>query len=307
MRTKTVFRRAFNLLLNEIGALPTGSTLGSESELARILRISRTTVRAALSEGVKRGLLSDSHRGRVTLRHSRPDDFFADSETESVSKGAERLFLGYVLRGGLSPGDTINGLALSRALGTSSAALRDYLNRFERFGLVERQPNSSWIFLGFTEEFAVELFVVRELFELHAIKMFFQSRGPEEYRMLDQMETKHRELLSKIGDDYQRFSHLDAEFHREIARAAKNRFMDQFHEVISLIFHYHYQWNKADERERNHIAILEHLEIIAALKGQDSGAAVAACSRHMNSAKETLLRSIGANRVPRRFHPKKIL
>ncbi len=307
MRTKAVFKRAFNLLLNEIGSLPIGSTLGSEPELASILRVSRTTVRAALSEGENRGLLSISHRSRVTLRHPKPEDFFADSETESVSQGAERLFLSYVLRGGLSPGDTINGLALSRALGTSTAALRDYLNRFERFGLVERQPNSSWIFLGFTEEFATELFVIRELFELHAVNMFFQGRGPEAYRMLEQMETKHRELLSRIENDYHRFSDLDADFHHEITRAARNRFMSQFQEVISLIFHYHYQWNKADERERNHAAILEHLNIIAALKGQDKDAAVAACRRHMNSAKQTLLRSIAVNRVPPRFHSRKII
>ena len=229
------------------------------------------------------------------------------SETESVSEGAERLFLNYVLRGGLSPGDTINGLALSRALGTSTAALRDYLNRFERFGLVERQPNTSWRFHGFTQEFAVELFVIRELFELHAVKVLFQIRGSEEFRMLARMETKHHELLALIENDYHQFSHLDAEFHREISHCAQNRFMNQFHEVISLVFHYHYQWNKADERERNQTAILEHLDIIEALMGQDCDLALAAYRRHMSSAKQTLLRSIGVNHIPPRYHCRKVI
>jgi DNA-binding GntR family transcriptional regulator len=307
LRTKAVFKRAFNLLLNEIGSLPIGVTLGSEPELAHILRVSRTTVRAVLVEAETRGLVRVSHRNRATLRHPGPKDFFADSETESVAEGAERLFLNHVLQGGLSPGDTINGLALSRSLGTSTAALRDYLNRFERFGLVERQPNTSWIFHGFTEEFAVELFVIRELFELHAVRMFFKRRAAEEYHTLDHLETKHRELLSRIEQDYTQFSHLDAEFHREIARGAQNRFMSQFHEVIALVFHYHYQWNKADERERNTAAILEHLNIITALRGDDAEAAVDACRLHLNSAKQTLLRSISVNCVPARFHSGKVI
>ncbi len=301
MRAKAVFKRAYNGLLTEIAALPVGAGLGSEPELARILRVSRTTVRAALARALDRGLLLVSSRRRTTLRHPRPDEFFASSETEGVSESAERLFLNYVLKGGLSPGDTINGLALSRELGTSSTALRDYLGRFERFGLVEKQPNTSWIFLGFTEEFAVELFTVREMFELHAIRNFFQKRGSEEVRALDRLEVKHRSLLERIETDFHQFSELDAEFHREIAGAADNRFINQFQELISLVFHYHYQWRKADERERNQNAIYEHLDVIAALCGDDLQAVLSACRRHLNSARQTLLRSISINAAgPRR-------
>ena len=39
--------------------------------------------------------------------------------------------------------------------------------------------------------------------------------------------------------------------------------------MITFIFHYHYQWNKADEKQRNKIAILEHLACIEALQSQD--------------------------------------
>lgn len=292
MRTRAVFKRAFNQLVREIGALPIGAELGSEPELARILRVSRTTVRAALVEAETRGLLQVTSRRRLTLREPKADDLFASSETETVPQSAERLFLNHVLKGGLLPGDTINGLALSRALGTSPTALRDYLSRFERFGLVERQPNTSWIFRGFTEEFAIELFVIREMFELHAIRVFFQKHGSDEMRVLDRIENKHRKLLETIQTEYHQFSELDAEFHREITRATDNRFMDQFQEIISLIFHYHYQWHKADERERNIDAIHEHLEIINSLRGDDCQAVIAACQRHLNSAKQTLLRSI---------------
>ena len=63
--------------------------------------------------------------------------------------------------------------------------------------------------------------------------------------------------------------------------------------VISMIFHYHYQWNKADEKERNRTALHEHLAYIAALRGRDRQEIEASCRTHLASARQTLLRSIG--------------
>jgi DNA-binding GntR family transcriptional regulator len=60
-----------------------------------------------------------------------------------------------------------------------------------------------------------------------------------------------------------------------------------------MIFHYHYQWSKADEKERNIVAIGEHLAYIAALKSRDREAIMAASQAHMRTARATLLRSIG--------------
>jgi DNA-binding GntR family transcriptional regulator len=59
-----------------------------------------------------------------------------------------------------------------------------------------------------------------------------------------------------------------------------------------MIFHYHYQWNKAQERERNEVAVGEHLAYIAALKSRDLGKVDAACRKHLKSARHTLLTSI---------------
>ena len=44
-----------------------------------------------------------------------------------------------------------------------------------------------------------------------------------------------------------------------------NQFIDRFYDLITLIFHYHYQWNKRDERQRNEVALEEHLSYIDAL------------------------------------------
>ena len=71
-----------------------------------------------------------------------------------------------------------------------------------------------------------------------------------------------------------------------------NRFIADFHDIISLIFHYHYQWRKADEKERNAAAIREHLAYIEALTTRNEDRIETACRRHLKSARNTLLASI---------------
>ena len=88
------------------------------------------------------------------------------------------------------------------------------------------------------------------------------------------------------------FSELDERFHRLIHSAAANRFIADFYDVIAMIFHYHYQWNKADSRRRNEVAIGEHLDYIAALRSRNMARVEDACRRHLRSARETLLQSI---------------
>ena len=70
-----------------------------------------------------------------------------------------------------------------------------------------------------------------------------------------------------------------------INAAAPNRFIEGFYDVISLIFHYHYQWNKHDERERNEAVIQEHLTYIEAVLSRNVSSSNSACRAHLTSAK----------------------
>ena len=66
------------------------------------------------------------------------------------------------------------------------------------------------------------------------------------------------------------------------------------HDVISMIFHYHYQWNKRDERERNVAAMREHLVYIEALKSRNRAKVAAAVKTHMAGGRAGLRRLFGA-------------
>lgn len=293
MKDNSVYKRAYNSCLDIVSSLEPGALLGSEPGLAKRLDVSRTTVRTILATLDSVRMVHVDGREKRILRHPTAAEYFPDIETESSSELIERRVKEWILAGDLKPGDAINSLELARQFDVSTSGIREYLNRFSRFGLIQRRPNSSWVFQGFTPDFALELFDIREMFEMQSIHRFAETlRGEAGRRKLEALEAEHRALMKTIATDFHQFSGLDEAFHRTINDASENRFIKEFYEVISLIFHYHLQWGKSDERERNEVAIHEHLAIIEALKAGDVKRVDKAVMVHMQSARKTLLRSI---------------
>lgn len=293
MKTNTVFKRAHNQALQRLGDYPVGSDIGTESAWAEALSVSRTTVRAVLRTFASSRLIRAEGRRKVLKRRPRRQDYFPEAETEQVGEVVEKRFMRWILDGDCKPGQQINAFELARQFGVSTSAVRDYLNRFNRFGLLERRKSGSWTFKGFTRGFAEELFEVREMFELRSAQRFtaISSHDPA-WAALKRIEQEHVELLNDAERRFADFSELDERFHRLINDASRNRFIVGFYDLISMIFHYHYQWNKRDEKERNVAAIREHLTYISALRSRDRTAATETCRAHMATARKTLMDAV---------------
>ena len=266
MKNDTVFKKTFNRALDHIAAIDKPGRLESETRTAAKFDVSRTTIRKVLFELQRRKLIARSAGAFVVTRKPARRDYFPLTDTVAAAERVEKKFMEWMLRGDHKPDQHINGLELAREFKVSQSAIREYLNKFTRYGLIEKRPNSGWVIRGFTTEFALELFEVRELFEIRSAKAFGrQPEGSPAWTALAEIEREHRDLLAQVAMRYHDFSNLDERFHRLINDAARNRFIADFHDVISLIFHYHYQWNKVDEKERNAVAIREHLAYIKAL------------------------------------------
>jgi len=295
VKPNNVYKRAYNLALVRLENLDAGAAIGSEPAWAEALGVSRTTVRAIFANLARAGVIVSEGRDKALLRAPELSDFFAEDETQQVGSIVEKRFMQWILHGDCKPGQQINGLDLSRKFGVSTSAIRDYLSRFSQFGLLQRGRNGSWVFKGFTEDFAEELFEVRKMFELRSAQRFV-ALGDDDpaWIALSRIRDEHLLLLEEAATRYSDFSELDERFHRCINDASRNRFIVNFYDVISMIFHYHYQWNKRDEKERNIAAIKEHLAYIAALFDRDARAVEEACLIHMATARETMLAAIGA-------------
>jgi DNA-binding GntR family transcriptional regulator len=292
MKTDSVYKRAFNSALDLVSTLNEGDRLPSENALRQQLGVSRTTVRKVLLQLAERGLLDGERRRRAGPSAWKAVTRYPEAETVPQAAQVEKRFMEWMLRDNARPGTAINELELARQFGVATTGIREFLNRFQRFGLIEKRPNSGWVFKGFTPAFALELFEIREMFELRSAKAF---AGLVETSLLwpqiEAIRMEHVSLLTEIERRYHDFSDLDSRFHKLINTAVPNRFIDDFYDIITLIFHYHYQWNKHDERQRNEVAIREHLIYIEALISRNLSMIELACRAHLASAKETLIRS----------------
>ncbi|MDH4413287.1 MAG: GntR family transcriptional regulator [Rhizobium sp.] len=289
-KQNTVFKDAYNRTLKLIEET---DTLPSEPELGGLLSVSRTTVRAVLTRLGEVGLIAWDKRSKTVLRRPLQSDYFPDEETNSLSDIIERSFMRRILAGGAQPGMQINELELAREIGIGTTSVREFLIRFSRFGLIEKRPNSHWVLKGFTREFALELTEVREMFELRSAASFVHlAEEHPAWVELKAVEAQHHALLADIDNRYMEFSELDERFHLLVQKASSNRFIIDFYDIISIVFHYHYQWNKTNARARNQRALAEHLDYIRALFSRDASAIEKACRQHLKSARETLLQSI---------------
>lgn len=292
MKTDVVFKRAYNDLLTHLARSAPGGRLASEDKLGDELGVSRTTVRKILQQLDSHGVIVGAGRERFLRPGAVLPHPYPEAETVSVSAQLENRFLEWILRNDMRPGASISELHLSRQFAVSTAGIREFLNRFQRYGLIEKRPNASWRFKGFTISFALELFEIREMFEVRSALAF--GALPKSSPLWSELETlrlRHLALLGEIEARFNDFSDLDNRFHRLINQAAPNRFIDSFYDIISMIFHYHYQWSKHSERQRNEVAIEEHMAYIEALMARDTAAIERTCRAHLTSARETLIRS----------------
>ncbi len=292
MKSDTVFKRACNQILDLIDTMDAGEKFPSETALSRRFGVSRTTVRKVIDHLADEGAVAGDGRHRRVGCTDHAIKRFPSAETISMSEQVEGKFMEWMLKDDTRPGTTINELELARQFGVATTGIREFLNRFQRFGLIEQRTRGGWEFKGFTRSFALELFEIREMFELRSARAF--SKLPDSsaaWSGLNDLRRRHLTILDEIDLRFHDFSELDSQFHRFIHSAAPNRFIDRFSDINALIFHYHYQWNKKDERQRNEIAIREHLTYMDALVTRNPQLIELACRAHLASARETLLAS----------------
>src|SRR4249920_2842908 len=120
MKNEAVFKKSFNALLDHVGGLNRGCALESESQLADILKVSRTTVRKALSELELRGLTRRDGNPLQARKRPTRSDYFPIEDTVATSDQVEQKFLEWILRSDRRPGQQINGLELARQFDVST-------------------------------------------------------------------------------------------------------------------------------------------------------------------------------------------
>jgi DNA-binding GntR family transcriptional regulator len=294
-RPPTVFKRSTNLLLEHVAKnVAIGQILPTEIQMAELGDGSRTAVRSTLAYFQERGLISDLKERRL-LRKPDRKDYFAIAELESGAHRIRQVLLERIYQSDMAPGAELAEAELARAAGTSTVTVREFLIGFSRFGLIEKKPRGGWRLCAFDRAFAMELADVRQMFELAAIEQMgrLPPHDPAFARLAD-LILRHEQLGSVMPTQHKDFPALDSEFHTFLIGLLNNRFAQALYDTVSLVFHYHYLWDKAEgaEMTRNQYAVHEHLDILRALARRDIAGATEAMRIHLNSSRSTLLQGI---------------
>jgi DNA-binding GntR family transcriptional regulator len=281
------------LLLAHIAShLAVGEPLPTEQRMAELGEGSRTAVRSTLAYLHAQGLISDLKERRL-LRKPVRSDYFDIAELQPGADRIREVLLERIYQGDMPPGAEFSEAELARASGTSTISVREFLIEFSRCGLIEKKPRGGWRLCAFDRAFAMELADVRQMFEFAAIDHFAQM-APDDpaHAKLDELIARHEQLGSAMPARHKDFPALDREFHTFLIGLLSNRFAQGLYDIVSLVFHYHYQWDKDEELARNQYAVHEHLDILRALARRDIAGARDAMGIHLNSSRSTLLQGI---------------
>jgi len=294
-RNLNLRQNVINQMLEGIAQRHIRSPLPAQAALAEMFNISRTTVRHTLHYLAQRGVLEKVAGTYVIVRQPQEEDGFSEliSPIEQQASQFEQAFFEMINQRQLAPGDAFSELQLAQRVKVSPVVVREFLLRFMRYDLLEPVKRGRWRMKKFTLDYADKLFELREMLETHALTRFL-NLPPQDERWIQARDLldRHRALRDTIASDYRQFAALDKELHSLILSAANNPFFNHSLEIISVIFHSHYQWDERDLKQRNIVALEEHMALLSALIGRQDVDALLALHNHLATSRSSMARSI---------------
>ena len=294
-RSLNLRQNVINQMLEGIAKRHIRSPLPPQAALVEMFNISRTTVRHTLQHLHERGVLDKVEETYVIVRDPSEEDGFG-ALTPPIDQQArlfEQAFFNLINQRQLMPGDSFSELQLAQQVKASPVVVREFLLRFMRYDLLEPVKRGHWRMKKFDQPYAENLFELREMLETHALTRFLNLPSSDERSIQARdLLDRHRSMRDTNASNYRHFAALDKEMHTLILSAANNPFFNQSLEIISVIFHSHYQWDETDLKQRNIVALEEHMAILTALISRRDVEALCALHNHLGTAKSSMIRCI---------------
>ena len=196
-----------------------------------------------------------------------------------------------VLDGTLPPGERLNEVQLSQALGISRGPLREAIQRLASEGLVEAVTHRGAYVRSFSPNELADFYELRIALETHAVRVAARQAPAESIAELNQLLD---ETESSMDVDSTGAYPADQDFHARLARlAAKPPLMNALTEIdrkIQLA-----RARSAHQPRRARTALDEHRAIVAALSARDGDKAATLIEAHLESSLNNALAVLQAD------------
>ena len=183
------------------------------------------------------------------------------------------------------PGEQINTAQICAQLRIGRTPVHLAIHRLETEGLIEILPRRGIVVKPIDRAATMELIEARLMIEPEVASLAATRASDQEFAamrtVLDRIPA-----IAETGDSEQ-FMETDLEFHRTMARAARNQplmeFLASMHEHCTRLYFISVSNKQHDQR-----IIREHEEIFDALKRRDAAAAHAAVRKHVESLRKNV-------------------
>jgi DNA-binding GntR family transcriptional regulator len=207
----------------------------------------------------------------------------------TLSEGAYEAIRRKIITGVLRPSSKLVVATLANGFNLSATPINEALAALEREGLVTYLPHRGYFVSSVTPENVEEVYSVREVFELMAVRFAAQKADHPTVERLGTI-LQEAEQSIRLGDTTT-FADLDLEFHRVIWTSTDNSLAIRIGELIGGQIRLLVATTaRAPGRFRG--AFEEHYEVYRAIKNKDPAAAVVAMRKHIRTAKVALRRAI---------------
>lgn len=195
-----------------------------------------------------------------------------------------------IVDGRLGPGERINEVRLSQALGVSRTPLREALGRLAAEGAIDSTPAIGWSVRPLTVEEFRQLYEIRPILDPEALRL----AGLPSPRRLAKLEALNRRFAA--ARDAETAIALDDEWHLELIADCPNRVLVGLIENMILRTK---RYEVALLREQPNLirASEDHDRILQALRAGDLPAACAGLKRNMRSADGPMIAWLTARRA----------
>jgi DNA-binding GntR family transcriptional regulator len=197
-----------------------------------------------------------------------------------------------ILSGRLKPGQRVAERDLGALLKVSRTPIREALGRLVQDGLVESRPQRGHFVQAIDGKAVEDLYELRELLELHAIKLAVRRATAEDFA---ELESLAETLRTYDRDETQGEAELrDAQtLHELIGRAARSQplleMLKRVYDRLQMFI-----WIDALYADEAALTRREHREIIAAFKARDERKLAKLAREHLRRSKTNVLRVLKA-------------
>jgi DNA-binding GntR family transcriptional regulator len=215
---------------------------------------------------------------------------------EPLPKKIHETIHSRLVNGSIAPGSRLDYKSLARELGVSTTPVREAVAKLAREGFVDLIPRLGAVVRSLCRDTAQQLYEVREALECFAAAKAAERMSAHHLLALKKHHTVMIEVIARHngerhlpGEQVNRFTHSDQEFHQTIFSGTRNPSLAIALGDSRIQLRIFISFARANDCERLSLACEQHEQILDALEGRDSARASAAMSAHIRQSLQLTL------------------